>query len=189
MRSAGTALLFLFLVNGVRAQGCDQTLWQHVYHPQRLAVIQACAAVTGTIVDASHGRNKDGARHEADGDTHGWLQIDPGQENIVNAGNAATQGGNLVFEIVCRYRVTQADAKASCKNFKSTVTLPPVGSHVRIIGPLVEDLDHKPIHREIHPVTSIELIQDTATSAVFRASARRRQAPLVTARQAPLVNR
>lgn len=165
------------LSTSASAQQCDQTLWQHVYNPQRLAVINACASVTGTIVDASHGKNKDGARHEADGDSHNWLKLDPGQENIINAGNIATQDGNLVFELICRYRVTQADAKSACRNYKSAVTLPPVGSHVRITGALIEDLDHKPIHRELHPVTSIVVLQSwiapaTATNAVFRAGVR-----------------
>jgi hypothetical protein len=33
-------------------------------------VKQPCLAVTGTIVDASAGREPDGVRHELDGDTH-----------------------------------------------------------------------------------------------------------------------
>ncbi|MHB8486070.1 MAG: SH3 domain-containing protein [Candidatus Acidiferrales bacterium] len=32
---------------------CDDSLWDHVYNPQRLIVKQKCIAVTGTIVDAS----------------------------------------------------------------------------------------------------------------------------------------
>jgi len=31
----------------------------------------------GTIVDATNGGKPDGVRHEADGDTHGWLKVDP----------------------------------------------------------------------------------------------------------------
>jgi uncharacterized protein YraI len=34
-------------------QGCGDHLWQHVYHPQRLLVKQACVTVRGTIVDAT----------------------------------------------------------------------------------------------------------------------------------------
>ena len=63
-----------------------------------------------------------------------------------------------MLEIICRYPVTQKDAIASCHNFKSKVVLPPVGTHVRVTGPLIEDLDHQPIHREIHPVSSIEVL-------------------------------
>src|SRR5205807_9114160 len=53
------------------ATQCDDTLWDHVYHPQRLIVKQQCISVTGTIVDATNGKKPDGVRHEADGDTHG----------------------------------------------------------------------------------------------------------------------
>ena len=40
---------------------CDQSLWNYVYHPQRLQVLQPCITVTGTI---------DEIRKEADGDYH-----------------------------------------------------------------------------------------------------------------------
>jgi hypothetical protein len=158
---AVTFILWLLPFSLLQAQSCDNALWKHVYHPTRLNVKQLCTSVTGVIVDATateKEKQKDGQRHEADGDGHGWLKPDPGQENVLIAGNIETQQGNLVFEIICRYRVTQADAKTACRKFKSSVVLPPVGSHVRITGSLIEDLDHKPIHREIHPVTSIEVL-------------------------------
>src|SRR5580693_4258836 len=60
---------------------CDPTLWSHVYHAPRLIVKQPCVTVTGTIVDATAGKKSDGVRHEADGDTHGWLKVDPQFEN------------------------------------------------------------------------------------------------------------
>src|SRR5579864_8666377 len=90
---------------------CDSTLWDHVYHPQRLIVKQSCMSVTGTIVDATSGGKPDGVRHEPDGDTHGWLKVDRGFQNLLNAGNMSAEGGNLVFEIVCRFPVSQVDAK------------------------------------------------------------------------------
>jgi Bacterial SH3 domain len=136
---------------------CDATLWTHVYHPQRLIVKNQCQEVTGTIVDATNGMKPDGVRHEADGDTHGWLKLDPGFENLLNAGNISDEGGNLVFEIVCRFPVTQTDAKTACQNYTDHVTLPPVGSHVRIVGTYVQDTFHAK-WMEIHPVTSITVI-------------------------------
>jgi uncharacterized protein YraI len=136
---------------------CDASLWNHVYHPQRLIINQQCTAVMGTIVDATAGKKSDGVRHEPDGDTHGWLQVDSGFENLLNAGNVSDEGGNLVFEIVCRFPVTQADAKAACEGYTDTVTLPPVGSHVRIVGTYVQDTFHAK-WMEIHPVTSISVI-------------------------------
>jgi hypothetical protein len=136
---------------------CDETLWSHIYHPTRLVVKQPCATVTGTIVDATNGREPDGVRHEADGDTHGWLKVDAGFEDLLNPGNLSNEGGNLVFEIVCEFKVTQEDAKPACNNFTGAVKIPPVGSHVQIIGSYVRDTNHAQ-WMEIHPVTSIKLI-------------------------------
>jgi hypothetical protein len=139
------------------ATGCDSSLQSHVYHPTRLIVDLQCITVTGTIVDATAGKEPDGVRHEPDGDTHGWLKLDPEFQNLVNAGNKSDEGGNLVFEIVCRFPVTQVDAKAACQGYTDHVTLPPVGSHVRILGTYVQDTFHGQ-WMEIHPVTSITVI-------------------------------
>ncbi len=138
--------------------GCDETLWTHVYNPQRLIVKQKCITVTGTIVDATSGTQADGVRHEADGDTHGWLKLDSEFENLLNAGNTSAEGGNLVFEIVCKFPVTQADAKPACQAYQAAVEIPPPGSHVRVVGTYVQDTNHAK-WMEIHPVTSITVIQ------------------------------
>lgn len=139
------------------AGGCDSTLWNHVYHPTRLILKTACVAVTGTIVDASAGKQPDGVRHEADGDTHGWLRVDPQFDNMLNAGNRSAEGGNLVFEIICRYPVTQKDAQSACQGYSDQVLLPPVGSHVRIVGTYVQDSFHAQWN-EIHPVSSVTTV-------------------------------
>jgi hypothetical protein len=133
---------------------CDDTLWGHVYHSYRLTVHQQCISVTGTVVDATNGKEPDGVRHEADGDTHGWLKVDSQFQNLLNAGNINNEGGNLVFEIICKYPVTQPDAVDACKNYQNQVNIPPVGSHVRIVGVYVQDSFHAQ-WMEIHPVTSI----------------------------------
>jgi uncharacterized protein YgiM (DUF1202 family) len=140
------------------ATGCDTTLWDHVYNPQRLIVQQKCTSVTGTIVDATNGKRRDGVRKEADGDTHGWLKVDPQFKNLLNAGNMSDEGGNLVFEIVCKFKVSQADAIASCPaSYHTPVTLPAVGSHVRIVGSYIQETNHAK-WMEIHPVSSIEVV-------------------------------
>ena len=137
--------------------GCDATLWDHVYNPQRLIVNQKCISVTGTIVDATNGKRSDGVRKEADGDTHGWLKLDPQFKNLINAGNISNEGGNLVFEIVCKFGMTQ-DAKASCPAaYHTPVTLPPVGSHVRIVGSYIQETNHAK-WMEIHPGSTITVV-------------------------------
>jgi SH3 domain-containing protein len=137
--------------------GCGDSLWQHVYHPARLLVLQDCVTVTGVIVDATANlphHQADGARHEPDGDTHGWLRVDPQFANLINAGNTSNEDGNLVFEIVCHYTVSQADAKASCLGFTDHTVIPPIGSHVAITGTLVKEKNHAHWN-EIHPVSRI----------------------------------
>jgi len=138
--------------------GCDPALVAHVYNPHRLQTHEACATVTGIIVDASHGKNKDGCRHEADGDGHCFLKLDAGQESYLNEKNIANEDGALVFEPMCRYRVTQADAKNACKNWKQKLALPSVGSHVRATGVWVLDTEHG--HNELHPISSIEVLKE-----------------------------
>lgn len=136
---------------------CDSTLWNHVYHPTRLIVKSACVTVTGTIVDATSGAQPDGVRHEADGDTHGWLRVDPQFQSMLNAGNNSAEGGNLVFEIICRYPVTQKDAQSACSGYTDHVQLPPVGSHVSLTGTYVQDTFHAQWN-EIHPVSSVGVV-------------------------------
>ena len=135
---------------------CDDSLWDHVYNHQRLE-IHRCVAVTGTFVDATAGRAKDGCRHESDGDGHCFLKLAPGQEQFLNAKNMQNEEGNLVFEPMCQYRVTQKDAMQVCKNWKQDIALPPLGSRVRITGVFVTDLQHG--HQELHPISHIEVLK------------------------------
>ena len=138
--------------------GCGDSLWQHVYHPSRLLVQQDCITVTGVIVDATAGQahhQPDGVRHEPDGDTHGWLEVDSQFVSLINSGNRSDEAGNLVFEIVCHYSVTQPDAKPACAGFTDHTTIPPVGTHVAITGTFVQEKNHKQWN-EIHPVSRIE---------------------------------
>jgi uncharacterized protein YgiM (DUF1202 family) len=137
--------------------GCGDGLWQHVYHPSRLLVIKECVSVRGIMVDATNGHTGDGVRHEADGDTHGWLKPDPEFANMLNQGNNSAEGGNLVFEIVCHYKVTQTDAKPACRGFNDGTLIPPIGTHVEITGAFVQDNNHAKWN-EIHPVSKIVIL-------------------------------
>jgi hypothetical protein len=59
--------------------------------------------VDATATQSEH--QADGTRHEKDGDTHGWLKVDAGFENLLNSRNIKDEDGNLVFEIICRFPV------------------------------------------------------------------------------------
>ena len=136
--------------------GCGDHLWRHVYHPSRLVVKQDCVTITGTIVDATAHHEPDGVRHERDGDTHGWLKVDAPFAAAINGGNTSDEQGNLVFEIVCHYKVTQADAVSACASFADHTTIPPAGTHVAITGTFVTEKNHKKWN-EIHPVSKIKV--------------------------------
>lgn len=116
--------------------------------------------MTGILVDPTADRahpSRDGVRHEADGDTHGWLRVDSTFSDLINDGNRTHEGGNLVFEIVCRYTVRQADAQPACALFHDSLDVPQPGAHVAITGTLVQDDSHAHWN-EIHPVSRIEVI-------------------------------
>lgn len=132
------------------ATGCDDSLRAHVYHPQRLKVVEKCISVTGII----HHIKK-----EADGDDHIQVRLDPEFANLLNARNKAAQAASLVVEPICQNPVTQADAQTACRDFHSSVEVPPKGSHVRVLGSYVLDSEARHGWMEIHPVTSIEVVQ------------------------------
>jgi hypothetical protein len=117
-------------------------------------VSQKRKAVTGIAVVATNGQRSDRVRHEADGDTHGWLNVNSQFKNLLNAGNLGDEGRSLVFEIVCRFNVSQADATASClPSFHNPVKISSVGSHVRILETYVQDTNHLK-WMETRPVTT-----------------------------------
>ena len=71
---------------------CDQSLWQYVYNPGRLQVLDSCISVTGTV---------DEVRKEADGDVHILFRLDQQFESFLNEKNIARQYGDLVLEPIC----------------------------------------------------------------------------------------
>jgi len=120
--------------------------WEHVYHPDRLVVIEQCKVVTGII---------DNIRNEPDGDYHIRLALDPGQESLLNEKNMTVQHGDLVIEPICEHPVTQVDAVSSCANFAGGVPRPVKGTHVRVAGPYVHDMEGGHGWMEIHPAVLI----------------------------------
>jgi hypothetical protein len=124
---------------------CDQTLWNHIYNPTRLQVVEPCKTVTGTV---------DTVRIEQDGDFHIRLRVDPQYAGMIKSANVNGQFGDLVLEPICQNPVTQPDAIAACDNFHQNINIPQVGTHVTVTGSYVHDLDHGG-WSEIHPVTSV----------------------------------
>jgi hypothetical protein len=133
-------------ISNASASGkCDQSLWNHVYHPERLQIIDACKSVLGKI---------ESKKSEADGDFHIRVRLDPQFSNLINSANINGQFGDLVVEPICQHSITQADAIPACSNFHQDINIPEVGSHVNITGSYVLDKEHDS-WAEIHPVTSI----------------------------------
>ncbi len=127
---------------------CDQSLWKHVYNPQRLQIVDPCKTVSGVI---------ESKRVEADGDYHIRLKLDPQFSSLVNAANLKGQYGDLVVEPICMNRVTQTDAMSACHGFRQSIDIPAVGTHVQVTGSYVLDKEHGK-WAEIHPVTYITKI-------------------------------
>lgn len=127
---------------------CYQSLWDHVYNPQRLQVVESCKTVTGVI---------ESIRVEQDGDYHIRLKMDPEFATLVNSANMNGQLGDLVVEPICQNPVSQQDAISACQDFHQDISIPPVGTHVKVTGSYVLDNQHGG-WAEIHPVTSISEI-------------------------------
>jgi hypothetical protein len=130
------------------ASKCDATLWKHVYHSARLQVVDPCITVTGKV---------SAVKYEPDGDAHIRLTVDPAYHSLLKPANTTGQHGDMVLEPICLKTVTQADAKAACAGFHSSVKIPPVGARVQVTGSYVLDLQHDG-WAEIHPVTSFSVI-------------------------------
>jgi hypothetical protein len=137
---------------GAGANGaCDESLWNHVYHPDRLqdpdtTKHHQCLAATGTVADI---------KSEADGDRHIRVTLDAGQEWMINQANTDSEHGDLVVEPICVGAVTQSDAVGACSNYTNQVSMPAKGSHVRVVGVWVHDVQSQHGWNELHPVTSI----------------------------------
>jgi len=122
--------------------GCDATLWNYVYHPQRLEIVEACKTVEGVI---------EKVLREGDGDLH--IRLDVEDKSLLNEKNFSGQHGMLVLESICQRTPTQADAIEPCRHYAGPFFDVRAGMRVRVTGPYV--LDHEHGWMEIHPVTSI----------------------------------
>jgi hypothetical protein len=117
---------------------------KYVYNPSRLAVQAACIHVSGTV---------EAVRHEADGDLHILLALDPAYTRLLTPANQGEELGDLVVEPVCVRSVSQADAKGTCASDPDPFPgpFPVVGEAVWMEGRYVFDLDHGG-WAELHPL-------------------------------------
>jgi hypothetical protein len=127
---------------------CDQSLWQYVYHPARLQVLDPCISVTGTVEEV---------RKEADGDVHILFRLDQQYESLLNEKNISRQQGDLVLEPICQGKVRQADAEEPCSRYNGPYFEPQIGQRYLVSGAYVHDADHG--WNELHPVNSMQPIQ------------------------------
>jgi hypothetical protein len=143
--NATAAAIVMTPLSNLSTGQCDESLWNHVYHPERLQIVDRCKTVTGVI---------ESKKPEADGDFHIRLKLDPQFSNLINTANVNGQLGDMVVEPVCQKVITQLDVISACLNFHQDINIPTVGSHVNATGSYVLDREHNG-WAEIHPVTNI----------------------------------
>lgn len=127
---------------------CDKSLWQHVFLPTRLHIVNPCMITTGIIKSI---------QAENDGDFHIKLLTD--NHSLINQANIKFENGDLVLEVICQNPVSRPEVGSACNNFNyPPINLPPVGSHVAVTGSYVLDTRNNN-WAEIHPVTSVVRIR------------------------------
>jgi hypothetical protein len=131
--------------SGALSGPCDQSLWNHVYDPTRLTVLNQCMTVTGTVAESNV---------DEDGDQHFLVKLDPGQDQLLTKKNIKKKNGDLVAEIVCANKAKIKKAKPACAGWSNPVRLPSVGAHVSVTGTFVLDTHNG--WNEIHPVSSVK---------------------------------
>jgi hypothetical protein len=126
---------------------CDKSLWQHVFLPTRLHIVNPCITATG-IIKSIHVENY--------GDFHIKLLAD--NSSLINQANIKFENGDLVLEAICQNPVSRSEVGSACDNFNHpALSIPPVGSHVAVTGSYVLDTRNNS-WAEIHPITSIATI-------------------------------
>lgn len=126
------------------AAGCDPDLWQHVYRPTRLEILNRCTAVAGRVTEI---------HRNADGDVH--VKVDPDDASVLNLINVVRRSG-LIVEIVCDHPSAQRDVEAACAGFNSKIAAPAAGDRIRATGAYVKDTENG--WTEIHPVSKIDVL-------------------------------
>jgi hypothetical protein len=85
---------------------CDKSLWQHVFLPTRLHIVNSCISTTGVIKNI---------HVENDGDFHIKLLAD--NSSLINQANFKFENGDLVLEAICQNAVSRSEVGSACDNF------------------------------------------------------------------------
>lgn len=131
---------------------CSPSIWQYVYHADRLPTKNDCRTVTGVV---------QWVKHEDDGDYHIRLQLDDPNSAPVNSKNI---GGYLIVEPICQVQgmpvPKQADAVQACQEYVAARmtqwSMPNVGDHLKVTGFYSLDTQHGWF--ELHSVVEITKI-------------------------------
>jgi len=132
---------------------CDESLWAHVWHPARLKIIKECITVKGFVTFTSV---------QEDGDQHLGIKLDPEFTYLINEQNIQHHNGALLTELICQNPTDNPSALAACKDFEHYINVPARGTYVRVTGTYILDTQHNS-WAEIHPVTSITILEEPST--------------------------
>jgi hypothetical protein len=121
-----------------------------VYLPSRLSVKNKCVTVSG-IVDC--------LKHEADGDIHIRLRVDPAFRRLLTPANAFQQcpnqtGPHLVVEIIPQSGHLPVYNNNATDGGFVTPLEPPDGAHITVTGPYV--WDSNVLHDLIYPGKNVQ---------------------------------
>ena len=153
MKKIFTLIAFVVLYSNVFSQlNCDQALWPHVYHPERLQGEKKCTTVKGMVRMV---------KPDPDGGYTIQIKLDPGQPlALLNDKNLSLQNGCLVAVIICAHRpIAQPDALKSCGVYENRVKVPAINDHVQITGTYMLDADADHGWNALYPVSELIELQ------------------------------
>lgn len=129
---------------GVKATGCDESLWQSNAEAERVS--ERCVYITGTVVET---------HPEDDGEMHIDIKVDDAFKSLLNQHNLQEGKGVIGVEPICVVKPKKKEKAfiKACEGFINTVYLPKVGEHIGVLGAYTQD---KHLWMEIHPVTKID---------------------------------
>lgn len=151
MKKIFSLLVFTALCGSVFSQLlCDQSLWTHVYKPERFTGDKKCTTVKGVVR---------AVKAETDGSYTVQFKLDAGQPlALLNDKNMTLQNGCMVLVIICAHRpIALADAVKSCGTYENRIKVPNVGDHLQATGTYVTDTDNG--WNELLPVSGLIELQ------------------------------